>query len=526
MISRRSLCLAAAVLLALASGVAAQRPPAAPLRLLTTAGTRTLPTVQVGDVEMVALDDLAAVFPMTAKEDPVTRAITVDWRGQSIVLTPDQSLASAGGRLISLPAAPRRIRDRWHVPVEFIARALAPAADPKIELRKASRLVIVGDIVVPRLIVRHEAPGTQGRVTIDISPPVPHSVLEESNRLVVRFEAAAIDPTVAPFEARGFVRAVRPAPDAPELLIELGPKFGGYRAATLPSDGALERLVIDVFPPGETTEATTPAAPASPETPAGPGLPPIAPTAAGLRTIVIDPGHGGDETGARGSGGTLEKDVTLAVARRLKAAIESRMGSRVLLTREDDRTVPMDERAALANNNKADLFISLHANASAGGVMSGAEVFYLGLEQQGEEARRMAEAERVAMPVFGGGTRDIDIMLWEMAQASYIDRSSRLASLVERELRRVIPMSPQPIQQGPFRVLVGANMPAVLVELGYLSNPAQEELLGSSAFPGRAAQALLAAVVRFDASLRAAARPEPVPTSSGSTPAGTETARP
>ena len=513
MISRRSICLAAAVLLALAPDAVAQRPPESPMRLLTAQGARTLPTVEVGDVEMVALEELAAVFPMTAKEDPVTRAINVQWRGQSIVLTPDQSLASAGGRLISLPAAPRRIRDRWHVPVEFIARALAPNADPRIELRKASRLVIVGNLAVPRLMVRHEAPGTQARLTIDISPPAPHTVAQQGDRLVVRFQAQAIDPTIAPFTAREFIRGVRPAPNAPELVIELGPKFGSFRTSTLPSGGALERLVIDVFPSADTTDSATPSAPAAPDLP-----PLVQATAAGLRTIVIDPGHGGDETGARGPGGTLEKDVTLAVARRLKAAVESRLGLRVLLTRDDDRTVPMDERAALANNNKADLFISLHANAAAGGVASGAEVFYVSLEPQGEEAKRMAEAERASMPVFGGGTRDIDIMLWEVAQARYVDQSSRLASLVAQELRRVIPMSPEPIQRGPFRVLVGANMPAVLVELGYLSNRAQEELLRSSEFPGRAAQALLGAIVRFDAAVRARA--------DASTPLTAETASP
>jgi N-acetylmuramoyl-L-alanine amidase len=219
---------------------------------------------------------------------------------------------------------------------------------------------------------------------------------------------------------------------------------------------------------------------------------------------VIDPGHGGDEHGARGPKGTLEKDVTLAIARRLKAAIEARLGTRVLLTRDDDRTVALDERAALANNNKADLFISLHANASPGAA-SGAEVFYLSLERHSEEARRVAEAERASMPVFGGGTRDIEVMLWQMAQARYIEQSAAVAALVEEELRRTIAMGPSAIQQGPFRVLVGANMPAVLVELGYLSNAAQEQQLRSPEFAARASQGLLAAIVRYDASVRATA---------------------
>ena len=89
----------------------------------------------------------------------------------------------------------------------------------------------------------------------------------------------------------------------------------------------------------------------------------LAPTG-GIRTIVVDAGHGGTEDGAHGPGGTLEKNVTLSVARRLKAALEARLGVRVILTRDADATVELDERAALANNNKADLFVSLHANAS------------------------------------------------------------------------------------------------------------------------------------------------------------------
>src|SRR4029079_14975399 len=98
------------------------------------------------------------------------------------------------------------------------------------------------------------------------------------------------------------------------------------------------------------------------------------------------------------------------------------------------KTVGLDERAALANNNKADLFLSLHANASLRSAASGAEVFYLNLDRADEEARKVAESEGVAMPVFGGGTREIDVILWEMAQARHIEDSAGLARAVERPL--------------------------------------------------------------------------------------------
>ena len=217
----------------------------------------------------------------------------------------------------------------------------------------------------------------------------------------------------------------------------------------------------------------------------------------GLRTVVLDPGHGGDDAGVRGQGGVLEKNVTLSVARGLKAALESRLGVRVILTRDNDRDLGLDERAALANNNQADIFISLHANASVRPALTGAEVFFLSLAEYGEEGQRVAHADAESLPVFGGGTRDIDVTPWDLAQGRHIERSTALAQAAEATLRARVPMSPRAIQEAPFRVLVGANMPAVLVEMGFLSNPQQERDLSSGAFQATIVQALVDAVVRF-----------------------------
>ena len=124
----------------------------------------------------------------------------------------------------------------------------------------------------------------------------------------------------------------------------------------------------------------------------GPPLIDLAPSGT-LRAIVIDAGHGGAEDGAHGPSGALEKTGHAQVARRLKAALEARLGLRVILTRDGDATVGLDERAALANNNKADLFVSLHANASPRAGTAGAEVFYLSLDEYGDAAERVAHAD-------------------------------------------------------------------------------------------------------------------------------------
>jgi N-acetylmuramoyl-L-alanine amidase len=128
---------------------------------------------------------------------------------------------------------------------------------------------------------------------------------------------------------------------------------------------------------------------------------------------------------------------------------------------------------------------------------AGAEVFYLSLSDYGAQAQRVAQGESEALPVFGGGTRDIDVILWEMAQARHIEQAAELATAIEASLRQRVPMSPRAIQQAPFRVLVGANMPAVLVEMGFITNPEQERQLASEAFQSNLVQALVDSLARF-----------------------------
>ena len=108
---------------------------------------------------------------------------------------------------------------------------------------------------------------------------------------------------------------------------------------------------------------------------------------------------------------------------------------RVILTRDDDRPIGLDERAAIANNSKADLFLSLHVNAAPSPAVAGAEVFHLRLDREGEDARRAAEAEAVSLPVLGGATRAIDVIQWDLAQARHVDASAVLAGMLEQNLR-------------------------------------------------------------------------------------------
>jgi N-acetylmuramoyl-L-alanine amidase len=499
----------------------------APLRaggitVITKDVRQSVPLRQVDGQDLVALDDLATLFQLQVREDSLAGGITVSRRGRTLVMS-SQGLVSSGGRLVSLASPPVKGGKQWFVPIDFVGRALPLVLDVRAEFRRPSRTLIVGDLVVPRVTARAEAAGANARVTVDISPRAEHEIVQESGRLLLRFTADAIDAEVTPPAGGDLLAGLRVVETPPALQIDLGPRFASYRASDVPADASSTRVVIDLLPAGGTTAPPPTAADTStPPPPALPDAPPVSlfeGPVSGVRTIVLDPGHGGDETGAKGPNGTVEKDVTLAIARQLRGAIEHRLGLRVLLTRDGDNTVGLDERAALANNNKADLFVSIHANASVSPVPLGAEVFYLSLDEYGERVKREAEPEVAQLPTAGGGDRQVELILWEMAQSRHMQDSAVLASMVEQQLRQRVPMSARAIQQAPFRVLVGANMPAVLVEVGFLTNPAEETKLGSPEHQGQIVQALFESILRFRTYIEGGRRSPAVAPAAGVSPA-------
>jgi N-acetylmuramoyl-L-alanine amidase len=452
---------------------AAQGQPSG-LRLLSRQGQRTLPTVNANNQEYVALDDLATTFNVTFREDQLVGGVTLTAGSRTIIITADQPVVSVAGRLVSLPQAPIRQGNRWLLPLDFLSRALSLALDTRIEVRRASRTVLLGDYRMPRVAARVESGPVSTVVTFDVTPPAAARVVVEPGRLVATFEADAIELALPSVPPSDFLQSLQPEGPT-SVRLATGPKFGVHRATTSQPDPNASRLVIELLPP--TTETTSPAPPATPTTPTAPSapgtpssptpdvplqLPPVTPM---VRTIAIDPGHGGDEHGVTGAGGIREKDVTLAIARRLRTLIEGRLGLRVFMTREDDRLLTLDERSAYANSQKADVFVSIHANAAPRPTIRGAEVHYLSLYTP-PSAEPQATPVEVVLPTLGGGARAIALTPWDAAQARYLDQSALLANLTEQALRARVEMSPRAVQQGPFRVLVGANMAAVVVEVG------------------------------------------------------------
>ena len=495
--SLRGTAAATSVLLALLLAALLQAQgtaPPTPLTLIARDARRPVPTTLLSGQELIALDDVATLFQVAVREDTLTGGITITYRGRTIVASPDQPMASVNGRVVTLPSPIVRSGRRWLVPVEFLPRALGPIYDQRIDLRRQSRLLIVGDLRVPRITARIDATGPPTRATVEVAPPVPVSTAVENGRVLLRIDADALDVGVSG-AASGLIEQIRAGDQPNTIAVQLAPAASTARATVNTADPAVTRVGIEVAqaaPPPQEVTATPP----RPAAPSSEGAPPVV-ARAGVQTIAIDPGHGGDEVGARGRAGTEEKQLTLDVARRLRGLVETRLGLHVVLTRDDDRTVPLDQRTATANNNKADLFVSLHANAGLSPRTSGAEVYHLRLGREEEQVRREAEAGSLTLPVLGGGNRTIDLVRWDLAQARHVESSATFASMLGDALKDRVPMGPRPHQQAPLRVLEGADMPAALVEMAYLTNPDQEKLAGSEEFKNSIAQAIYDAIVRF-----------------------------
>jgi N-acetylmuramoyl-L-alanine amidase len=219
------------------------------------------------------------------------------------------------------------------------------------------------------------------------------------------------------------------------------------------------------------------------------------------KIVIIDPGHGGLETGAKGKFGTEEKNVTLAISQKLKNIIERNLAFRVILTRDKDIDVSLDRRAAIANNNRSDVFISIHINGSYRKEARGAETFFLSKDATDEEARRLAYLENSSAEFDEGIMRDnqdeIQMILWDMAQAAYLKQSSQLAEYIQKELNLLQGTANRGIKQAPFKVLTGVACPAVLVEVAFLSNPDEERRLGTEEFQQSVARAIYSGLANY-----------------------------
>jgi N-acetylmuramoyl-L-alanine amidase len=228
-------------------------------------------------------------------------------------------------------------------------------------------------------------------------------------------------------------------------------------------------------------------------TPGGPAEP--------LRRIVLDAGHGGQDPGAVGPGGLQEKEVVLDVTKRVARLVEEGLGIKVALSRTGDYFVPLRDRTQFANKERAQLFVSIHANAHRDLGSEGVETYFLSSEATDNEARQVAALENGVIQLEPGNSRAkedvLKTILWDLAQSEFQEESSQLAETVQDSVTRSLRISSRGVKQAGFYVLGGAAMPAILVEIGFVTNRKEERRLMDSQYRERVARAISAGLVEY-----------------------------
>ena len=447
---------------------------------------------------LLSINDAVTALEGTITWDERTRSYEVKIKGHTAVFGADAPIAVVDTKIVPLTSPVRTgAAGAWAEP-EFLVRVLGPMTGQTLAWTPATRTLAARRVEIQEVSVELSVAdlGDLTKVVLRFSHSPSYAVETSPEQVVLHFPGVHLS---APASEK-----LLDSPRVARLLIRGGEVTVVFRekglAANVYALGAPPRLVVDVSPP----TAAPPKAGAAPI--------PAPASAKTVKTVVIDPGHGGTEEGAKGPGGLLEKDATLALAKTVQETLQRR-GYRTVLTRTTDATVGLDDRAAAANSSKADVFLSLHANASRAATAHGTEVYYLSLDASDRAAAALAESEnlgtgRTPTAEKNSAMRDLDLILWDLAQNQHLAASARLAEIVQADFNGLLGIATRGVKQAPFRVLIGVNAPAVLVEVSFITNPDEEKRLNSDEFRRQVAETLAGSLERY---FRTADGAAPVP---------------
>lgn len=439
----------------------------------------------------IHLTDLQQPFGLAFNPIAGNQSLSVAVGEHSIILSANRALVSVDGKLISLSQPVYVVQGEWFAPMDFISKVIKNVSDKRVLWLESSRSLILGDVVPNQVALKYSIEQDHSRIVLQSVRPIGYTINYQNHILTITPQS---DDFVAGFQSTDFTDGIlkKLTLAGKSIQIQTDQGYGSYKSFELVEPA---RLVIDFYK--KTEAAPTIELPTPQKSPESTTLLPS--TVPQKHVIVIDPGHGGSETGAVGPDGTNEKEITLAIARKLKSILEN-SGNRVILTRDGDQQITLDDRTALANNNKADLFVSIHANATLRGYGKGAETYYLSTQATDDEARNLAAVENNAIGLnqeASGVGNDLKLILWDMAQTEYLSESSQLAEMVQKEMNETLGVTNRGIKQAPFRVLMGATMPAVLIEIGFINNPAEEKMMKDSEYQLKIAKAIFRSVQAF-----------------------------
>jgi N-acetylmuramoyl-L-alanine amidase len=389
--------------------------------------------------DYVSLKPLAELLEVSYVMDNTTQQLYLSGRGHRVVIIPDISVIQSAEQYYNVPFPPIYKNGDVYFPVQMITSTLGTALERLVFITSVQEIPIINEVT---LLTRADS------TIMKFAWPKP---VDFDVRFAIRQAIVEIDGVykAAPrLKSAGAVTKAELTPHNTYTSIELNLKD---------VNSVIERESEVVFYHKKSEK---------------------------INMLVIDPGHGGVDPGAVGRKGLYEKDVNLAISRLLRQYVEDSLKIKVILTRDRDLYLSLKERTNVANRNAADLFVSIHCNATKRGILrSGFETYFLS-EAKTNEERAVAALENASLKFDNVDmpSDDVSFIFYDLAQSAYLDESNNFAESIQSSAERNLKIPSRGVKQAGFYVLHGAFMPAVLVECAFISNPEEEKMLRKKDF--------------------------------------------
>jgi N-acetylmuramoyl-L-alanine amidase len=434
---------------------------------------------QLGKDEYIGADLIARALMGDFVWDSKLYRGQVAFPGHFVRMVPDNPFISVDGKLTSVPVTPQFVAGKLMICVSTVPMIFSGPFGREIKWDSGARTLSMGVIPPNIKAIDISSTSSETKAVLNMSKALKWSSRAISQEAYEVFlEGGVLDSSeISKSGCPGFVHAVdaQNAVGGAKVTFYLNKRDVKADVSVLTGP---DRLLIRFTPEEKETAAEKRT----------------------LQTIVIDPGHGGPDPGAVGQKGLEEKGITLDIAKRLAEMLEDKLHLKVVLTRSQDVFVSLADRARIANESKADLFISVHCNASPKKTSCGTETYFLSVAKtdwaRAVEARENAVI-KFELPEGASDTTNLSYVLWDLAQNEFLNESSQLAELVHAQLTSRSSGEDRGLNQANFYVLRLCYMPAVLAEVAFVSNKEEEKLLRDPSFRQKAAEGLFEAIKQF-----------------------------
>ena len=450
-------------------------------------GRKVLPRILVGLQPYLPLIELLEWMDLPYSESASAGFVRITVGSNIVKLNRDRNTVMINDTVVTLPSPVIHEEGRWLISPDFLVRVLNRILVEKITVGSSGNRYCLGGLRFNRLNARGVKADQGSRIVLQMTTQTEIEIRKEQNKMVFSFGATPVDPGRDDFQYQdtlisGVVFEETTA--SAQLVVYLADRASQTRVTHIPNQGV---YVLEVGPADSTTFGRE-------DRDSVFGFATTSPLTNGKRRhqVVIDPGHGGADRGAQIKEGLFEKEITLSVGRKLRWMLQSRLGVNAVMSRNEDRTLSLEERTVEANTARADLLVSIHLGNWSHARDSKSYVYV-------NKSKNLDSRQESGLAVETGELHGLRLLPWNRAQNVSLDRSVQLASLIQAQLNRSLNGGDSSLtyRHAPLKLLSSLAMPAVLVEIGNAREPAFQQAITDDQFQTTIASGILAAIEKY-----------------------------